>query len=371
MIVSPQQAALAWADRLYHMVAPLPQCDPSMALRKALEGYRQVERRYGPSKRTRDGIGNCLMGLGNYGEAAKVYADAQAAREARAKQRVVNRCRSALLVERVPGKGHQWVVLLGKKQRYRDQEGEMWWHSLVNLRLREAEETAHGIKWLGQERVIPDQEGAIPYCWLTVTSLAPGGSPVALTLSRGEGMQNQPVDFRFYRLNAGGLRRPIQFSSDHDLRLLPATSRRGLRLLVTPSYKNYWADVYEWKGGRFVFANQTSPDLFPLAPQNEKYTNYWLALDASARCCIAGRWKEALNFCRQALPLCQKEARGFEPNPSGWNGWRGSPIEAAKQIRLRIRWLELGDHNHALLYRPHDFDYQVPPYKLGRSKPNG
>jgi hypothetical protein len=50
-------------------------------------------------------------------------------------------------------------------------------------------------------------------------------------------------------------------------------------------------------------------------------------------------------------------------------GMYGDTYENLKEIEQRIRWVKAGDYDHALLYRPYDFDLQVPPYRLGVAGP--
>ncbi len=380
---TPAAAALAWADRLYRDAATFPQTYPDVRVEDALEAYRQVERRYPRSTGLRLGIGNCLMSMGLFEDAALVFPTGPSKTEALHRIRLKKRCahfakgRSVLQLERIPGTTNGWVALLGQREDARKFEPRDRWFSLSVVGILHLRERPKGFEVAGKERPIPDPEPPGPYCRLAVTDLGPGRSPAAIVVQPGLGMQYEPKQIRIYRITRAGLSRPMQFMSEHQSRLVPSTNRRGFRMLLTPGYKNDWADVYEWKNERFVLANRESGDLYRQTGSDREFTDPSFgdpkSLDSSyepwakraAISTILGSRQRAIHAWRQAAVACRIAVRMGTDYPRAT--WYGDAKTNLAQILRRIRWLQRGELTHPLLYRPCDSDLQVPPYKLGHA----
>ncbi|MEZ0327120.1 MAG: hypothetical protein ACAH95_14565 [Fimbriimonas sp.] len=88
--------------------------------------------------------------------------------------------------------------------------------------------------------------------------------------------------------------------------------------------------------------------------------------------CIAKRYEEAKRVLKEAKRMAllslegRRDKRGYRLYPD--YGFYGDTSDNLKEIRQRLSWLRRREYNHALLYRPYDFDLQVPPYRLGAAR---
>ncbi len=158
------------------------------------------------------------------------------------------------------------------------------------------------------------------------------------------------------------------------------TTKSGRACLsIEATWKVWWPDAYEWNGSRFVYANLRHPENYAkyrdseLSKDDRHDYPYLLRLACAAA--IRGERKRTLNLLKKAEYACLKcmtrNPAGRNPAESSYydSGFFGETSENLKQIRQRIRWVQRDDLNHPLLYRPYDWDLQVPPYRLGKAKP--
>lgn len=365
-------SALAWADRLYQVAAPLPRGLPQFAAEDALDAYRQVAKRFGKSRRTKIGIGNSLLLLGRYEEAAKAYPPGKRA-EARHRAEVARRCeafagkRSVIVVERLPGTS-KWIALFAKRGIDEGYGGLPY----TNLGIREFEERGKAFLPVTKEMAIPEGGDSARHPFLFVTKL---GHSTAVIVSRGFPAANcAPSEQRIIKLDSGRFRAVGIFKSIGDVELLAPSKAHPFRVLVTPTYKVGWPDVYEWREGRFQWANRRSPGLFNLQcwtsrlkSERESYPT-WLVYGATLA--LKGKYKSALWAYRKAESRCLSAVRFAQHVSTSvyyTAGFYGDDRINLQEIRQRIRWLRRSELDHALLYRPYDWDLQVSPYKLGHA----
>ncbi len=369
-------AALAWADRLYHAVAPLPEDVPEIAIPTALRAYQRVERRYGVSPRTRKGIGDCLMLMGRYGEASRTYRKGRWTAQAQSRADLAQWCKSVSggrtvqQIEPVLGSRGRWIVLFTENKPLLWPQRQPWY----GLRLREVRRFRGVPRFIGGEIALPDGDakfGGSLHGALYTMRANRRSDPQVLLYQGYSAADCSPSTQSFYRVRADGIHFVHRFRSVGDVRIVPADLSHGVRILVQRTYKVWWTDVYEWDGTRFAFDNRRSPELCPSVPwsladhDGRDYYPGWLKY--AAWLMIHGRRLAATVAYREAERRCAY----FERHGQTMGGWNSDPEYIGtrrvvlKEIRQRLRWLQRGDYSHALLYRPYDFDIQVPPYKLG------
>jgi hypothetical protein len=98
-------------------------------------------------------------------------------------------------------------------------------------------------------------------------------------------------------------------------------------------------------------------------------TDYGDLMTRAALEMVRGNTRAALAEWRNAERACLGviHPKGNAASRYADYGYYGKPKENLKEIRQRIQWIEKGELNHVLLYRPYDFDYELPPYKLGNA----
>lgn len=364
---APKIQALAWADRLYQAAYPLPQEAPAFQVRDALEAYQQVEHRFGPSVRSANGIGNCLMLLGRYDLAAYTYPPGTKQDEARLRLWVAQKCqdqsskRKVLQVERVPGTKLRWIVLQALPRAGSIDD----WNPLHQVGIRQVQIDGDRVRFWGQE-IRPPSFSNLGDCRdvsLYIWSLGPNRL-IANIYQNYFAANCNPTTLCLVHILDGKLEPFQNFKSTSGIKFIPPQSEHGFRVVITPTYKVYWTDVYEWNGKEFCFANRQNPKLFPaeIFPKSKDGYEGWMWVGAEAG--IHGRWVTALKAWRKAEVAIRSKARAFSRYDWDWNG---HPVENLKEIRQRIRWITHRDYNHMLLYRPYDWDLQVPPYGLGKA----
>ncbi len=372
MIVHTEQAALVWADRLYHSSAPIPSEETPET---ALAAYRQIEHRYGSSRASKIGRARCLLRLGRYEEAATLLPPGPQRADTLRRASIVRMLkpilngRSILQIEPVRGIPAHWVALASRKI---DQDGKAAFSQAVVMELVDHPTE---VRVVGKQWRIPDQQEGPPFFALATIRLDPNGNPAALVVRRGEGMQYKPLEMRIYRIDPSGLRSPIQFFSEHASRMVVATANRGFRILVSPGYKYDWSDVYEWRRGRFELANERSPELYRRFSDHPEFFRYrhkdrnssyeeWM--DDAALATIRESRSRAIDAWERAARSYRAYVRAGANAPYQVFFY-GDAENNYQQILLRIKWLRHGELHHLLLYRPYDFEIQAWPYRLGWS----
>jgi hypothetical protein len=370
---STATAALAWADRLCAKIAPLPSDNPSYLTDRALEAYRQVNIRF-PSSRAIDGYTKCLLLLGRYSAAASVK-NSPLATVAFQRLQIAKACarfaprRSVVQVEPVPRTTDRWVVLFANaKPSHRESDGD-WLPpqtsnvGILQIRFRSGHATplSHRVQRMQGES--DDMRAATLY----VTDARLGRDPVALVYEGYFIGDSEPNGQEVFRIESNRLRKVGHFYGKAPSKIVAATKASPLHLMVTPTWKVWWPDVYEWNGNGFRFANQRHPELYPSSPSYVGSDDYAYAMIGASELTIQRRYAEAIIAWRQAERACRMSIwYGAETYSHFWDaGYFGGKEENLKEIRRRIWWLRKGELNHPLLYRPYDFDLQVPPYRLG------
>lgn len=373
-------AALAWADRLYHSVAPLPHDAPGFAIHEALEAYRQVERRY-PSRAAREGIANCLSFGGDYRDAERTYERLAKRREARQRAEVAEKIaplvqdRKVLQVEPVPGTGNRWIAVAAHIEANDGAYGNGWSaRPLSHLTLAQYRIQDGRARRIGGEQSIQKDDFDLTSVHLYMIRLTPQGAPVAVAYAGFGAADCVPNGQWIFRIRPDGLHLMRRFFGLYPTEIYPANSRSGLTLAVTPTFKVWWTDAYEWRSHGFAFANRRHPALFRmwLAERVKSYGRLYYPtwMNVGALSGIHWRWKDALKAWKRAEKYCRLCVRDAGEAYRDF-GFYGDPYENLKEIRRRIRWIRSGDLNHMLLYRPCDFDLEVPPYELGKSRQEG
>ncbi len=219
---------------------------------------------------------------------------------------------------------------------------------------------------IGRERVVPFQQGdPAQRVSLYVTTLRAHRDPVAFAYVSDFGADNSHNDQRLYAIQPRSLAAVQTFRSAEDAEFYSAMRNHGMRVVTLTTWHVWWPDVYEWNGRRFVLANRRSPNFYR---KHLKDRNAWAGGDddygtgthRAAIQTIVGSRSAALAACQKsALAFAQLIRKGGSDPP-----FAGDDRINLKEIRQRIRCLRDSDLDHALLYRPYDFDLQVPPYRL-------
>jgi hypothetical protein len=210
---------------------------------------------------------------------------------------------------------------------------------------------------------------------LYLLKLGTGASEFTAVAMRSLPMaDSEPLGIDFVPIKAGRFARPIRFGAWGGGGIHPRQRGEGAVVTVTTTFKVWWQDVYEWRNGRFVFANERHPELY--SRSDFEWTNkdcdayYPLWMQRAAKLDVLGDFDKGLATWCRAKVACENYIRyGALPNSEYRDfGYYGDSRVNLGEIRERIRWIVEGDHGHKLLYRPYDFDLQVPPYRLGRAE---
>lgn len=367
MLASPDSDALAQADRLY---APLRDQSCEYATNQAslaLEAYRAVSRRYPLNKASHLGAARCLFRMGRYDASVAEFRNAgsspndlaTALRFAKTAKRVRQSLpgRQAVL-HLVSLGGDRWAVVSG---RWVHQEAPSF--TVADLQVQSFRVTFQKVEPTGKAVMLNAGAGGA----FEVSVFAPSKIRPAFVVQTTSLLANcLPNDAYLLTYEKGGLRRRGFLKGIGEARVW----LRGNRpcFLMTPTYKVWWSDVYEWDGQRIVFANRRHPELYKLAqPTGEKRKSYAQWMRYAAALTIRGRHKEALAAWENAEVNCVRSLQ--DPNWYSHADWYGSDRRNLAEIRQRLAWLRRGDWGHALLYRPYDWDFQVPPFNLKSPSP--
>jgi hypothetical protein len=134
---------------------------------------------------------------------------------------------------------------------------------------------------------------------------------------------------------------------------------------VLSTYKVWWPDVYEWREGRFVFANQRHPEVYrgeKRPAHDERFYARWMRYAAALtirgnRPAALAAWREAERCAAMSL---RTQGKGISSDRLRYPdyGTYGETEVNLSEIRRRIHWLRRGDRRHPLLYRPYGWDLQ-------------
>lgn len=357
---------LAWADRLYASVAQEVSLSSMEDTERVLEAYRRVVRRHPRSERGRRGFARALFRLGRYEAAASAYRrlsmpgreGALATRYAGLVARIVDGLPAGRYVDHLyPLSMGRWAAITSNRRT------NAYGLSLsygVDLRVFADASGDLVLQGEPQELSIPDE--AVLESSFFRTHRTPGWVTVR---TRRIGGDWSPNDVHVFRIEPNQLRLIQEFHSSGETRV---RARRGAPMVaVTPTWKVWWTDAYEWTGRGYRLANERNFDLpSRLDGKGERRDTLgdwltWAALvtkrqdrEESIRA-----WKEAERY---AILAQRGEFDGEEER-------FGKSAVVLRQIRHRLAWLRRDDWNHALLYRPYDWDVQVPPFKLGAAQP--
>lgn len=355
-----------WADRLYANVVQSSSLGPMEDAERALEAYRGVLLRHPRSERARRGFARVLFRLGRYEASASEYRrmkhpgleGMKAARYADMVGRIVNELPAGRYVDHLyPLPAGRWAAITS--QRKTNDNGLSLSYG-VDLRV--LKETRWGMVLKGQPYSLSIPEEAVLESSFFRTNKTPGWLTVQTRRIGGDWTPNEVYVFR---IEPRRLQLIQEFYSSGET-VVRAQDGNPV-VAVTPTWKVWWTDAYEWSGTGFRLANERHLDLpSRLVGQNERRQMLgdwltWAALVTKQRDRNQSirAWKMAERY---ALLAQRGEYDGEEER-------FGKSHEVLRQIRRRIQWIRRDEWNHALLYRPYDWDVQVPPFKLGAAQP--
>jgi hypothetical protein len=356
------------------------------ALIEAQDEIDAAVRRHGPRPRLQALIAECLLRRGRAEQAFAVYRQLgrqfapvayekslRAARAMRAIRQVIRNGR-LIRVTPIPGRTRLWAALCGSNDHTTLGPEVVYVTGRVVLcRLDRGEEKATILSDSGE---LWSEVYGMRDAQFAVTPLDRSGA-LAIVLSETHTAANcLPTRVVVFRLVGERMRRVGVFHGVHPSHVWWSKRQGGLVVSCVPTYKLYWMDHYLWRGKRFVYANGVLPEAVSQedrddlrSPARPPYTGaLWeasYALTLGKRQLALQRLIAARGYCERLL--APNFNRDDDPAPYNDYGMYGDQEENLKEINRRIRWLMAGDLNHALLYRPYDFDLQVPPYKLGRA----
>ena len=383
-LVANYRSALAWADRLYAKCEPFARIDsPGFYLGETLDAYRQVAAVYGERSELRLRKAACLISMGDYKSAA-IEAPPNSKELQTAMRRrdiglqVANVVgQPALQVEPVPGSNNQFLVLSGKKTRSPESPSD--WAPAQITKVKLSLIRSVGTVRILSTKTFPDHDEELPVRWteLYCTRLQEGGSAaVSVHLDYPAG-DSDPSEDDLFRVSSHRLTRFARFHSLYGTEIRPPIPGHALTVINFSTWKIDWPDAYEWTGNGFRLSNAEHPELYSITKLLERikrdiayitedgehgswplYPDYeFLAatLDVHRQFGRAlAAWKRAESLCRRAI------RNGLTEGHMG-----KAPINLL-EIRQRIRWLRHREYGHLLLYRPYDWNLQIPPRNLAQ-----
>jgi hypothetical protein len=375
-------AALRLAEDQYELAEPCPIESPRLCLEDAADQFRDIESRFGPDPRAVSGLARCLLHQGRYADAAveferagRLREAAEARRRASIALRLARQARGwrVLQIEPVPGR-RRWVALLGKP-RDSDDRPSGFPSDGSELRLLDCthgdlHETARFALQTDGTAAEENPQNASLY-WLRVDGAHPRW--VLLVYRNFLAADCDPSDETFLFVGSDRFKKGPAFRSLDGASVLGSSKGQPIVVSVAPTFKVWWPDTYEWDGRRVVFANRRHrklyrPWVFSKGDCDHVYP-HWMVRAAALD--VQGRFREAAEAWKVAEGICRSKLlsdRRGNPWPYGYTGFFGDDYENLKEIRKRLRWLRRRDYNHWLLYRPYDFDLQVPPFRLGHAE---
>ena len=164
------------------------------------------------------------------------------------------------------------------------------------------------------------------------------------------------------------------FGSLQGVEVYPPDDRHGMVVAVVSTFKVWWPEAYEWRDRRFVLADTRHPEFYSQSNygwtdgESDHYYPMWM--NRAAIYDIHRQFRKALSVWKRAERSCIKTLHTGNGVYGDYRdvGFYGEAMVNLREIRKRIAWLKKREYNHPLLYRPYDFELQVPPYRLGSAK---
>jgi tetratricopeptide (TPR) repeat protein len=368
------RADLRQADALYAQLYPYPIKTPGDNLKNALEVYEDIVAHHGPVPAAEVGMARCLFLWGRYREAAIAfhragarhlaefenaldYADVSQAISKQSKPLTV------LQLRHVPGID-RWVALLsvpGAESGWQIDEVP------ISLAVFRRDAATNRLEKVGKGLDLGNFWASY-YSTLYLARLSDRDPEWRVLFFREGRADCDPFDVRILSVVPSGLRTIQEFDVFEGASVRGPSANHGLLVLAGGVWHVDWSDLFEWRGRGFKFANRRFPNFFKFEPLLKLGCAEWMTraaeLDIHSRFQEAKiAWEKALRSCRAVI---RRRSRGLEV-PYRDSGVYGDSRENLKEIIQRLGWLARHDYNHALLYRPIDRGFQVPPYKLGNA----
>lgn len=361
MVIVPSAPAesLAWADRLSEPLL-IESGNGGVSAGNALEAYRAVLRRYPGQAGAHLGAARCLFRLGRYRASVAEYLASRLARG-----ELAMAIDFTLAAERI-----QKGLPRGRTVRYLVRRSRSKWIALtarrgaegfVDLNLQRYEA---GLRGEGTPVKVDLGNEECEQIGLFSSKLVPDVFFIQTAYSAGTASPN-----KVFIVEAKGPRLRVM----PPLRSLDVTRIRAEQgavwILVTPSVRLRWSDVYRVKNGRLSLATKQPPDFHRWVyarPTGEEARNYTAWMRHAAQLTIQRRRAAAIAAWEEAARCANEAVSGRTtayPAPSNFGDVRVN----LRQIRQRVTWLRQRDWNHWLLYRPYDWGLQVSPYRLGNN----
>ena len=241
---------MGWADRLYSYMAPVPSgCNPIFGIDEALDAYRRVLQVY-PRSRANIGIGNCLMLLGHFSDAAAAYGQDRRSQEARRREALVGALRplansqSVMQVVPIPGQPNRWIAMFGTVKPSSGKTEDWRPPDISGIALADSKFVNGKATRIGK---IADASGGRDCLGasLFVTMLSWRREPVALVYRDSGGADHDSNDQPLYAIRPGGLRSVGRFWGEAPTAIYPATTGHGLFVKTTSTWKVWWPNVYD------------------------------------------------------------------------------------------------------------------------------
>lgn len=396
--ISPQGPAKATlasdlhaADAAFYGVRPYP-VDSDHDLVYAQTAYWEALHAYGHVPAARAGLARCLFYQGEYRLAEtefKLAGPPYAADSARASTYAVtaNAIRRALhgtnVVEVAPvPESRLWAAVTGSPVKDQDRPGIVV--SRVKLVLASISRTG-AVQILGREpfRLTlqnggvsnPPEEDQSNVDLYVMRRSRESRQWCAVVVRDYPGGDAEPTAVESADITPRGFRKARVFGSLAGIQVYPPDHGHGMLVVAAPTFKVWWTDVYEWRNGHFIFADARYPKFYSqddygwTDAESEYYYPMWM--NRAAIYDIHRQWNKALYMWKRAERSCLKTIRtdnGRYDEPYHDVGFYGQVQINLREIRRRIRWLTRHQYNHPLLYRPYDFDVQVPPYRFGPAR---
>lgn len=367
--IPSESKAMAWADRLY---APIRNRSTESASRQAGEAflaYRAVLRKYPGERRAHVGAARCLFRRGLYADSVAEYLAGKGPIAELASARDYARLASLVSRDLPAGRrvchlarlgGDRWVALTA-----RPTADESYREVFTEGRLRTYRTIGSGLMAEGPPLKIDKDWDT---CYQLGIFAPPSIRPSFLVQATFGSASNSPNEALIIDAPAPMLRIAKRLRSIQDTSAWVGRGR--LCVLVEPTYKLYWPDVYEWAAGRLTLANRRWPEVYrPIArrPMEDERLEYGFWMWNAARLTVLRRSGPALAAWRQAercaLASFREGRRGIPGYERRYRdyGFQGDAETNLREIRQRIAWLRREDWDHDSLYRPYNLDLQAAP----------
>jgi hypothetical protein len=395
---SSYEVSLHWANRKYAELCASSLTVSGMAADEVRSAFDEVAQQHGPTWQTSMGIARCLGKAGRYELAESVYSQLDSRltpvgerREARLKARWAVALANAAPrgfrlrgLSRIPGKAKGWCVAAWAKPDRRLEtnvrESEFSCAQATRVQLFRVSPSSGRIISVG-DLVSPDLHGWDMIREVSVRGVMLDGraTPAVLFDIHFLGGDSAPCVLIAYRVVKDRLVKVQSFWGKDWTKVLQPSPGGPVVIGCTPTWKVWWTDYYEYAPAGFRLDNRKYARFYPMptSPDADDRRSYQPYLWNACLSAVHGDKKGALSYLRTAERVCERtvyydkhpSARPTWFNPGDYHefGFYGDATENLKQIRQRMAWVRKGDLNHMLLYRPYDWDLQVPPYRLGKA----